>query len=100
MWDEYDNLIEATGQMTWHVYEDQTVELTARAEDSIDDLSDLSYEWSFGANTDGRESRVSTVWYDEGMKTILVKAIDSEGEDSGWVERWVDVQNMEPQVQN
>ena len=99
MWDEYDNLIEATGQMTWHVYEDQTVELTARAEDSIDDLSDLSYEWSFGANTDGRESRVSTVWYDEGMKTILVKAIDSEGEDSGWVERWVDVQNMEPQVQ-
>ena len=62
-------------------------------------MSDLSYEWSFGANTDGRESRVSTVWYDEGMKTILVKAIDSEGEDSGWVERWVDVQNMEPQVQ-
>ena len=25
MWDEYDNLIEATGQMTWHVIEDQPV---------------------------------------------------------------------------
>ena len=46
-----------------------------------------------------RESRVSTVWYDEGIEDHLVKAIDSEGEDSGWVERWVDVQNMEPQVQ-
>ena len=28
-----------------------------------------------------------------------MKAIDSEGEDSGWVERWVDVQNMDPQVE-
>jgi len=85
--------------MTWHVHEDQVVELSARAEDSIDDLSDLSYEWSFGVSTDGRESRVQTVWTDAGMQTILVKAIDSEGEDSGWVERWVDVQNMEPQIE-
>ena len=29
MRDEYDNLIEATGQMTWHVQEDQMVELSA-----------------------------------------------------------------------
>ena len=99
MWDEYDNLIEATGQMTWHVQEDQSVELTARAEDSMDDLSGLSYQWSFGPSTDGRESRVAAVWSEAGMQTILVKAIDSEGEDSGWVERWVDVQNMEPQVE-
>ena len=99
MRDEYDNLIEATGQMTWHVQEDQMVELSARAEDSIDDLSGLSYEWSFGVSTDGRESKVPAMWTDAGMKTILVKAIDSEGEDSGWVERWVDVQNMEPQIE-
>lgn len=99
MWDEYDNVIEATGQMTWHVQEDQSVELTARAEDSIDDLSGLSYQWSFGPSTDGRESRVAAVWSEAGMQTILVKAIDSEGEDSGWVERWIDVQNMEPQVE-
>ena len=39
------------------------------------------------------------VWNDAGMKTVLVKAIDSEGEDSGWVERWVDVQNLEPQIE-
>ena len=99
MWDENNNLIEASGQMTWHVLEDQVVELSARAEDSIDDLSGLSYEWSFGVSTDGRESRVPTVWTDAGMQTILVKAIDSEGEDSGWVERWVDVHNMEPQIE-
>ena len=39
------------------------------------------------------------VWTDAGMKTVLVKAIDSEGDDSGWVERWVDVQNLEPQIE-
>ena len=98
MWDENDNLIDAGAQLTWQIQEDQEVELSARAEDSIDDLSQLSYEWSFGFKTDGRESRVPMVWNDAGMKTVLVKAIDSEGEDSGWVERWVDVQNLEPQI--
>ena len=100
MWDEYDNLIDATGQMTWHIQEDQSVELSARAEDSMDDLEELRYEWSFGVDTDGRESRVPAVWSESGMQTILVKAIDSEGEDSGWVERWIDVQNLEPQIED
>lgn len=99
MWDEYDNLIDTTGQMTWHIQEDQAVELSARAEDSMDDLGGLRYEWSFGVDTDGRESRVPAVWSESGMQTILVKAIDSEGEDSGWIERWIDVQNLEPQIE-
>ena len=99
MRDEYNNLVDVASQMTWQVQEDQEVELSARAEDSIDDLSGLSYEWSFGITTDGRESSVPMVWSESGMKTILVKAIDSEGEDSGWVERWVDVRNLEPQVE-
>lgn len=99
MWDQNDNLIDAGAQLTWQIQEDQEIELSARAEDSIDDLTDLSYEWSFGFKTDGRESRVPMVWNDAGMKTVLVKAIDSEGEDSGWVERWVDVQNLEPQIE-
>ena len=99
MWDENDDLIDAGAQLTWQIQEDQEVELSARAEDSIDDLTELSYEWSFGFKTDGRESRVPMVWNDAGMKTVLVKAIDSEGENSGWVERWVDVQNLEPQIE-
>jgi len=99
MWDENNNLIDTTGQMTWVIQEDQPVELTARAEDSIDDLEDLRYEWSLGIDTDGRESRVPAVWSTSGMQTVLVKAIDSEGEDSGWIERWVDVQNMQPQIE-
>ena len=99
MWDENDNLIDAGAQLTWQIQEDQEIELSARAEDSIDDLTDLSYEWSFGFKTDGRESRVPMVWNDAGMKTVLVKAIDSEGEESGWIERWVDVQNLEPQIE-
>jgi LPXTG-motif cell wall-anchored protein len=99
MWDEDDNLIDPGAQLTWKIQEDQQIELSARAEDSIDDLAELSYEWSFGVDTDGRESRVPMVWNEAGMKTILVKAIDSEGEDSGWVERWVDVQNLEPQIE-
>ena len=99
MWDEDDNLIDPGAQLTWKIQEDQPIELSARAEDSIDDLAELSYEWSFGVDTDGRESRVPMVWNEAGMKAILVKAIDSEGEDSGWVERWVDVQNLEPQIE-
>lgn len=98
MWDNENKLIEPTEQMAWSIVEDQEVELAARAEDSIDDLSGLRYEWSFGASTEGRESRVPMTWTDSGMKTILVKAIDTENEESSWVERWVDVQNMEPIV--
>ena len=100
MWDENDNLVDPGAQLTWQIQEDQEIELSARAEDSIDDLAELRYEWSFGLSTDGRESRVPMVWTDSGMKTVLVKAIDSEGEDSGWVERWVDVQNLEPQIED
>ncbi len=99
MWDQNNQLINASGQMSWLVDEDQEVTLSARAEDSMDDLESLRYEWSFGIDTDGRESRVSTVWEDAGMQTILVKAIDNEGEDSGWVERWIDVKNVEPQIE-
>ena len=99
MWNENGDIIEATGQMSWQVTEDQDVELSARAEDSMDDLESLRYEWSFGVDTDGRESRVPAVWTESGMQTILVKAIDTEGEDSGWVERWIDVRNAEPQIE-
>ena len=100
MWDENNVLIDATGQMTWLVGEDQEVELSARAEDSLDDLEDLRYEWSFGADTEGRESRVPMLWSESGMQTVLVRAIDSEDVDSGWVERWVDVRNIEPQIED
>ena len=98
MWDEDQNLISPDGQMTWKISEDQSVELRARAEDSIDDLSGLRYEWSLGVETDGRESSIPAIWNTAGMKTILVKAIDSQDEDSGWVERWVEVQNVQPMV--
>jgi hypothetical protein len=100
MWDENDVLIDATGQMTWQIGEDQEIELSARAEDSLDDLTDLRYEWSFGIDTDGRESRVPMLWSESGMQTILVRAIDSEDADSGWIERWVDVRNIEPHVED
>ena len=100
MWDEEDNLIEPSEQMAWTVVEDQQVEIAARAEDSIDDLEGLSYEWSFGISTDGRESRVPISWTNSGMKTILVKAIDSENDESLWEERLVDVRNVEPQVED
>ena len=100
MWDEEDNLIEPSDQMAWTVVEDQQVEIAARAEDSIDDLEGLSYEWSFGISTDGRESRVPISWTNSGMKTILVKAIDSENDESLWEERLVDVRNVEPQVED
>ena len=99
MWDEQGEVIKAETQMTWQVYEDQSVELSARAEDSMDDLDNLHYDWDFGSSTDGRESRVPIGWTQAGMRTVKVNAIDSEGAQSGWVERWVDVQNVNPVVE-
>ena len=99
MWDTNGNLISPEGQMTWKINEDQEVELQARAEDSIDDLSTLRYEWSLGIETEGRTSAIPAEWTTSGMKTILVKAIDSQDNESGWVERWVDVQNVQPMVE-
>jgi hypothetical protein len=96
MWDETGEVIKAEGQMTWRVNEDQAVELSARAEDSMDDLETLHYDWDFGTSTDGRESRVPAMWTESGLITVKVNAIDSEGAESGWVERWVDVQNVNP----
>ncbi len=98
MWDSNDEVIKADGQMTWRVFEDQEVELSARAEDSVDDIQDLTYEWSTGVVTEGRVSRIPIVWSQSGLQTINVRAIDAEGEDSGWVERWVDVVNRVPEV--
>lgn len=98
MWDSNGDVIKAESQMTWRVFEDQEVELSARAEDSIDDIQDLTYEWSTGTITEGRESRIPMVWNQSGLQTIHVRAFDAEGEDSGWVERWVDVANQVPEV--
>ena len=98
MWNENGGIITPEGQMTWRVNEDQQVELQARAEDSIDDLSGLRYEWSLGLETDGRTSAIPAEWTTAGMKKVLVKAIDSEDFDSGWIERWVDVQNVQPMI--
>jgi hypothetical protein len=99
MWDKNGELIKADSQMTWHIDEDQEIEISARAEDSMDDLENLHYQWSFGAQTDGRESRVSAQWSESGLHKILVEATDSEGETSGLVERWIDVRNVPPVVE-
>jgi hypothetical protein len=100
MQDDMGEIIKSEDQMTWRVEEDQEVILIARAEDSEDDLESLSYEWDFGMKTDGRESSVPAVWHNEGLKTIRVKAIDSEDVESGWIERWIDVVNVPPLVED
>ena len=99
MWNQNDELIKADTQMTWQIDEDQYVEISARAEDSMDDLQDLEYQWSFGPKTTGRESRVPAKWTESGLHKILVEATDSEGESSGYVERWIDVRNVPPVVE-
>ena len=73
--------------------------MRARAEDSIDDVDELTYEWSFGYTQEGRESSIPVAFTDSGIQTMTVRAIDSEGGDSGWIERWIDVRNLPPVVE-
>jgi hypothetical protein len=97
MW-ENGNIITPDGQLTWHIDEDQEVELIARAEDSRDDVDDLHYSWDLGHEEDGRESRLMQTWTESGLHTFTVLSSDSEGADSGVIERWVNVRNVVPTI--
>ncbi len=97
MWENGD-IITPDGQLTWHIDEDQEVELIARAEDSRDDVDDLHYSWDIGHEEDGRESRLMQTWNESGLHKFTVISSDSEGADSGVIERWVSVRNVVPTI--
>jgi hypothetical protein len=97
MW-ENGGIIIPDGQLTWHIDEDQEVELIARAEDSRDDVYDLHYSWDLGHEENGRESKLMQTWNESGLHKFTVLSTDSEGADSGVIERWVNVRNVVPTI--
>ncbi|MEC8106787.1 MAG: hypothetical protein VX115_03495, partial [Candidatus Thermoplasmatota archaeon] len=93
-------------QQTWHVQEDQMVNLRGQALDSIDDLDGLTHRWwpddaqpNLIKTFDGRVSEFEMMWETSGLHRMRLEVSDSEGASSGTYERWVSVANVPPVVQ-
>ena len=93
-------------QDTWHVNEDQTVTIKGQAQDSVDDIEDLTHTWwpddaqpSLIRVFDGRTSEFEMVWLEAGLHKMRLEVTDSEGASSGIEERWVSVQNLPPTIE-
>ena len=93
-------------QQTWHVQEDQIVNLRGQALDSIDDLDGLTHRWwpddaqpNLIKTFDGRVSEFEMMWETSGLHRMRLEVSDTEGASSGTYERWVSVANVPPVVQ-
>ena len=93
-------------QQTWHVQEDQVVNLRGQALDSIDDLDGLTHRWwpddqqpNLIKKFDGRVSEFEMMWETSGLHRMRLEVSDSEGASSGTYERWVSVANVPPVVE-
>ena len=93
-------------QQTWHVQEDQIVNLRGQALDSVDDLDGLTHRWwpddaqpNLIKTFDGRISEFEMMWETSGLHRMRLEVSDSEGASSGTYERWVSVANVPPVVQ-
>ena len=93
-------------QDTWHVDEDQAVTVKGQAQDSVDDIEDLTHTWwpddaqpSLIRVFDGRTSEFEMVWLEAGLHKMRLEVTDSEGASSGVEERWVSVRNVPPIIE-
>lgn len=93
-------------QDTWHVEEDQAVTVKGQAQDSVDDIDDLTHTWwpddaqpSLIRVFDGRTSEFEMVWLEAGLHKMRLEVTDSDGASSGVEERWVSVQNVPPTIE-
>jgi hypothetical protein len=88
------------------VEEDQMVTVKGQAQDSVDDIDDLTHTWwpddaqpSLIRVFDGRTSEYEMVWLEAGLHKMRLEVTDSEGATSGIEERWVSVQNVPPTIE-
>ena len=103
---DQDGPITMDAQNTWHVSEDQTVLVKGQAQDSVDDIEDLTHTWwpddaqpSLIRVFDGRISEFDMVWYEAGLHKMRLEVTDTEGASSGVEERWVNVRNVPPVIE-
>ncbi len=101
--------ISMDSQMVWHVNEDDPITFTGMAEDSINDLDTLSYEWwpdveenatwSVLQENDGSSSDFTHAYETHGMHVVAMEAIDDDGLRTRRANGWLMVQNVPPEIQ-
>ena len=105
LWDTLGQGLSADQQGTYHVLEDDVFWLHADATDSADDLSDLEWRWrpddtnsSWFERTEGDSSAIEVAWTRSGRNVILLEVVDDDGASSGFIETWVQVDNVPPTI--
>ena len=99
-------IITSDEQQIWQLDEDQIVTIKGQAEDSIDDIEDLSHTWwpddkqaSLIYFLTGRVTQFDMNWQTSGLHTIRLDVSDDDGAISSTNERWVNIRNIPPVVQ-
>ena len=101
--------LQMDSQMVWHVNEDDSITFTGMAEDSVNDLDTLSYEWwpdvegiatwSVLQENEGASSDFTHAYDTHGMHVIAMEAIDDDGLRTRRANGWLMVQNVPPEIE-
>ena len=99
-------IIASDEQQIWQLDEDQLVTIKGQAEDSVDDIEQLSHTWwpddqqsSLIYFLTGRVTQFDMSWQTSGLHTIRLDVTDDDGAKSTTNERWVNIRNVPPVVQ-
>ena len=105
LWDVNGQGIESDQQGTFQVVEDEVMWLRAEALDSLDDLSTLEWRWrpddqdtTWFVRTEGDSTAIEVAWPRSGRNIVRLEVVDNDGASSGFIETWVQVENVPPHI--
>jgi hypothetical protein len=104
VWNESGELTTLDG--TYDVLENEMLILTGEADDSLNDLNSLIFNWWLDANVDenltqttnGWESSITTSFQSSGLHSVMVEVWDDDGEKSEKLELEFMVENVAPSM--
>jgi len=104
VWNESGELTTLDG--TYDVLENEMLILTGEADDSLNDLNSLIFNWWLDANVDenltqttnGWESSITTSFQSSGLHSVMVEVWDDDGEKSETLELEFMVENVAPSM--
>jgi hypothetical protein len=105
VWNESGELTTLDG--TYDVLENEILILTGEADDSLNDLNSLIFNWWLDANVDenltqttnGWESSITTSFQTSGIHSVMVEVWDDDGEKSEKLELEFMVENVAPSME-